>query len=107
MRRRIISPAKLDRPRVVRIVAVLAAGTLVAGVAAWLAGERWDDDRRPARPVAAISSDPLHAELHRCNDLGQSALNEPACRAAWAENRRRFFAPAERRPLAPKQEARP
>jgi hypothetical protein len=33
----------------------------------------------------------LRAELLRCQHLGQAALNDTACAAVWAENRRRFF----------------
>ncbi|MCZ4072121.1 putative entry exclusion protein TrbK-alt [Agrobacterium sp. LMR679] len=31
------------------------------------------------------------SELGRCRDLGTAALEDVACRKAWAENRRRFF----------------
>jgi conjugative transfer region protein TrbK len=37
-------------------------------------------------------TDPLAAELARCRPIGMSALEDAACKAAWAENRRRFFA---------------
>jgi len=40
-------------------------------------------------PAAVM--DPLAAEFARCNRLGTAAADDPACRAAWAENRRRFF----------------
>lgn len=36
--------------------------------------------------------DALKAELLRCQSLGKTALDDPTCTAAWAENRRRFFA---------------
>jgi conjugative transfer region protein TrbK len=42
-----------------------------------------------ARPAASI--DPLVAELARCQALGVAALDDASCKAAWAENRRRFF----------------
>ena len=106
MRRR-ITTEELDRPKVVRVVVVLAASTLVAGVVAWLTGVEWDDRREQRRPAITRQADPLQTELLRCNGMGQAALDDPACRAAWAENRRRFFSPGERRSPTPSQESRP
>jgi conjugative transfer region protein TrbK len=37
-------------------------------------------------------TDPLAAELARCRAIGMAALDDAVCKAAWAENRRRFFA---------------
>jgi conjugative transfer region protein TrbK len=37
-------------------------------------------------------TDPLAGELARCGAIGMAALEDAACKAAWAENRRRFFA---------------
>jgi len=51
----------------------------------------------PARivepPFADISltPDPLAAELKHCQLIAGEAKDDPACEAAWAENRRRFF----------------
>jgi conjugative transfer region protein TrbK len=45
-------------------------------------------------PVVAPAADPLGAELTRCQLLGEAAERDPACLHAWAENRRRFLAPA-------------
>ena len=39
----------------------------------------------------SIESDPLAPELARCQSIGMVAKDAPACEAAWAENRRRFF----------------
>ena len=41
---------------------------------------------------AAIASDPLAPALARCQAIGAAAETDRACDAAWAENRRRFFA---------------
>lgn len=38
--------------------------------------------------------DPLQAELQRCRDLGDAALDDQDCAATWAETRRRFLTPA-------------
>ncbi len=39
----------------------------------------------------AAASDPLTEELQRCQALATQARDDPACEAAWAESRRRFF----------------
>ena len=50
-------------------------------------------------PVVSISApaahlaDPLDAELVRCREIARPEDVDDACRAAWAELRRRFFAP--------------
>lgn len=44
-----------------------------------------------ARPAQA---DPLRTELIRCRTITPEELTaDTACQSAWAENRRRFFAP--------------
>jgi conjugative transfer region protein TrbK len=37
-------------------------------------------------------ADPLADELARCRAIGMAAIEDASCKAAWAENRRRFFA---------------
>ena len=37
-------------------------------------------------------TDPLANELARCRAIGMAAIEDAACKEAWAENRRRFFA---------------
>jgi conjugative transfer region protein TrbK len=51
----------------------------------------------------AAASDPLARELQRCQVLATQAKDDPACEAAWAESRRRFFTypPAATAPAAP------
>jgi conjugative transfer region protein TrbK len=43
------------------------------------------------RAKAASEADQLAAELRRCELIAEEAKDVPACEAAWAENRRRFF----------------
>lgn len=43
-----------------------------------------------------VPNDPLHAELLRCQALGEAGPRDPACLRAWAENRNRFLAPGAR-----------
>ena len=45
----------------------------------------------PTVLAAPAASDPLARELARCRDMGIGADSDPACKAAWAENRRHFF----------------
>jgi conjugative transfer region protein TrbK len=98
MRRRIVSEEELDRPKVRRVILVMAAGTAIAGFAASISGQDFEEEQRIAAARRERPADPLRTELQRCGSLGEAALADPACRAAWAENRRRFFSPGERRP---------
>jgi conjugative transfer region protein TrbK len=60
-------------------------------------------------PVPSIGSDPLAPELARCQAIGMAAKDDPACEAAWAENRRRFFTyrPADSTASAPTTDRKP
>jgi conjugative transfer region protein TrbK len=49
-----------------------------------------------ASPPILAPVDPLRVELRRCQALGEAGAREPACLAAWAENRRRFLSPGPR-----------
>jgi conjugative transfer region protein TrbK len=42
-------------------------------------------------PAPSLSADPLGRELARCRVIGLAATDDADCKAAWAENRRRFF----------------
>ena len=42
-------------------------------------------------PAPSLSADPLARELARCRAIGLAAADDADCKAAWAENRRRFF----------------
>jgi conjugative transfer region protein TrbK len=104
MRRRIVREEELDRLKVRRVILVMAVGMAVAGFAAFLSGQDFEEEQRIAAAHRERTADPLRTELQRCGGLGEAALSDPACRAAWAENRRRFFSPGERRPA---EELRP
>lgn len=39
----------------------------------------------------SLLSDPLAAELARCQAIGVAAQDNPACDSTWAANRRRFI----------------
>ena len=76
-------------PAIGRVLAYLAVAGAVAA-AAWYAAHQPHAGHTPGRAPAA-ASDALSVALARCQTLGEAAENDPACLAAWAENRRRFF----------------
>ncbi len=54
--------------------------------------------RKEERPEAAVFSrhrggdtDPMRAALRRCRNMGEAAINDPACLKAWAEHRDQFL----------------
>ncbi len=57
-------------------------------------------EEEPAAPFAgaavAAATDPLRAELIRCQRLGEAGPRDPACLSGWAANRERFLAPGAR-----------
>ncbi|MFT4162608.1 putative entry exclusion protein TrbK-alt [Shinella sp.] len=93
-----------------RMIAVFAIGT---GLTAAITALHDDEDRPDAdaprieRPGGDPSLLPaVKSKLVRCRDLGTAALEDSACRKAWAENRRRFFQINKPdRPISPKQNA--
>jgi conjugative transfer region protein TrbK len=71
---------------------------VVAAIALAVNQLRHDDNENVVVP-AAVLVDPLAAELARCRTITpeQNAADD-TCRRAWAESRRRFFAPSSSRP---------
>ena len=99
MRERVRLP-QLDLPKPWRVAGMVLLGIVLTALAAWMAGK---DDRSvdlPAAPVVTSTTDPLVAEMRHCQALGESGGRDPACLAAWAENRRRFLG-VDLRPEAP------
>lgn len=66
----------------------------MAALATLLEIAREDDIDVRSTPVLTETSDPLRAELQRCRDLGEGALDGQDCAATWTETRRRFLTPA-------------
>ena len=55
---------------------------------------RRDDDENHDVPLAEFLVDPHAIELNRCRSITlQQNATDDSCRRAWAESRRRFFAP--------------
>lgn len=67
---------------------------LLAVLGALLEIAREDDIDIRSIPERPEVDDPLQAELQRCRDLGDAALDDQECAATWTENRRRFLTPA-------------
>jgi conjugative transfer region protein TrbK len=84
----------MDGKMLARLGAVVFVGLAVTATALELT---WKEDRPPTSSVdrsEAASADPLRGELIRCQALGEAGTRDPACLRAWADNRRRFLAPA-------------
>ena len=85
----------MDMKIAARMIAVFAIG---AGLTAAITALQNDEDRpdaaaprieHPGGDPSSLSA--AKREMVRCRDLGAAALEDAACRKAWAENRRRFF----------------
>ena len=75
--------------QIIRLVAIALGGLAALFAAVELANTVTSET--PARPSA--SDDPLQAELSRCRTMTPEELEtDTTCRAAWAEQRRRFLA---------------
>lgn len=69
--------------------AATAVITIAALAAAALAASA---PPRHAPQSAAAAPPPVSSALARCRTLGEAGGADPACQAAWADQRRRFFA---------------
>ena len=85
-----VAPA--DAERIVRLVAHHVGVEVHAGAAIHIRHHQAiTGSNHGAAASSAVSSDSLSHELARCTAAGMDPKNNPACEAAWAENRRRFF----------------
>jgi conjugative transfer region protein TrbK len=73
-----------------RALGFVVVAAIVVVIAVHL--RRGDEVARAPLPPASTPSDPIARELARCQGIGMAAEDDPGCKAAWAENRRRFFA---------------
>lgn len=91
-----------------KLFARIGAGAFVAIALTMTALELREEPVRQVPETETVKdtdSDPLPGILRSCAAMGESALNDPACRSAWAEKRRRFLGvdapvPAASEPLA-------
>lgn len=91
----------MDLKIAARMLAVVAL--CVAMTAALMALRDDGAEEVPSQALRRPGGEPERSEMARCRDLGIAAADDPACRKAWAENRRRFLG-QEKRPAMPKPE---
>jgi conjugative transfer region protein TrbK len=84
---------RIDAALVKRIGRATAITLLGAAILAAAISVRPRERMAPIPAQAAPAADPLDAELARCRAIARPEDVDDACRAAWAELRRRFFAP--------------
>ncbi|WP_091738414.1 putative entry exclusion protein TrbK-alt [Phenylobacterium immobile] len=82
---------RLQRPKPGRILVVGTVAAVIVAIAVWFTTAARSDRPAERSPATTIARDPLEAELARCNDLGSPAIDDPGCKRAWSENRRRFL----------------
>ncbi len=76
--------------RITRAGAIAMLGIAILAAAITMSAR----PKSPSQPAAQVkSADPLDAELARCRAILRPEDVDDACRAAWAEVRRRYFAP--------------
>ena len=73
-----------------RAIAFALLGAALLASAGTLTGKEQNSDWSETDPIAS-ASDPLQAELARCQALKLQATNDAGCHAAWAKNLERFF----------------
>lgn len=74
----------------------LGMATLVLAVVAIGAALLASRGAQPSMPEAPHVAPGGSDELIRCRNLGEAAGADPACHAAWADSRRRFFGAGDR-----------
>lgn len=90
----------MDLKIAARMIAVFAIG---AGLTAAITALR-SEDSPEAAPSLRLRDPGGEPSLARCRDMGTAALEDAACRKAWAENRRRFLGKVKPdRPAVPKR----
>jgi conjugative transfer region protein TrbK len=87
-----------------RALGFVAVAAIIVVIAVHL--RRGDEVARAPSLAPSASSDPIARELARCQSIGMAAEDDAGCKAAWAENRRRFFAspPADASSVGPTSE---
>ena len=89
-----------------RVIGLLAIGAAIVATDPHLRQHGVSPTDRAAAGAGA-PRDPLARELLRCQAIGIKAKDDAACEAAWAKNRRRFFAPLVERPQASMPDTEP
>jgi conjugative transfer region protein TrbK len=76
-------------PAIARALAFAAVAAVLISAVIYFA--RQPRAARSAERVSTLQVDALSVALARCQAMGERAENDPACLAAWAKNRQRFF----------------
>ncbi|MBZ8134102.1 putative entry exclusion protein TrbK-alt [Afifella sp. IM 167] len=76
-----------------RIGAIVFVAVAITATALELTREPKPRSDAVSAPAAtgASNDDPARRELRRCQRLGEAAIRDRHCLAAWSENRRRFL----------------
>ncbi|MDP3906761.1 putative entry exclusion protein TrbK-alt [Novosphingobium sp.] len=77
-----------------KLFARIGAGAFVAVALTMTVLELREEPRVSPTEVITVfepDGDPLPGQLKACAAMGELALSNPDCRAAWAEKRRRFL----------------
>ena len=79
----------LDLGAFARALGLIAVALML--VMAIIHVRRQEEPVWPRVTASAAANDALTRELARCQTIGMGAADDAGCKAAWAENRRRFF----------------
>lgn len=79
----------MDLKIAARMIAVIALGAAMTAAVMALRGDGTEE--APTHHLRHPGGEPASNELARCRDLGLAAAEDPTCKEAWAEHRRRFF----------------
>ncbi|MEQ1889363.1 MAG: putative entry exclusion protein TrbK-alt [Alphaproteobacteria bacterium] len=82
----------MDMKMLARLGAVAFVAIAILATAFELGREEYEPSPQSTAPN--LAADSLRGELVRCQLLGEAGIRDAACLHAWAENRRRFIAPA-------------
>ncbi|GAA5055091.1 MULTISPECIES: putative entry exclusion protein TrbK-alt [Sphingomonadales] len=81
----------MDHKLLARIGAIIFVAIAVTMTAIEMSRAPEQPREEPVSEIERAGTDPLLAELRRCQGLGATGAEDRDCLAAWAENRRRFF----------------
>ena len=81
----------MDHKLLARIGAIVFVAIAITMTAIEMSRAPEQPREEPVAEVELAATDPLLAELRRCQGLGATGAQDRDCLAAWAENRRRFF----------------
>ena len=81
----------MDHKLLARIGAIVFVAIAITMTAIEMSRAPKPAREEPVSEMEPAGTDPLLAELRRCQGLGAAGAEDRDCLAAWAENRRRFF----------------